>query len=317
MVVMTFMINGSAAYAGFEFTPSTQKPAPMQKRAEISVPQLILPQIQNNMMGHPAAPVMREPLNQPAPYYAPQTLAAPIAPPAVPVTRSPHVIAAPKTARPHINLYHAPQNIVTPIAPPTVPVPQPQSVMVSPKIGRLHINPYPLKNQNNRKMMPSGQSVMQGMIEKSGRLNPVQLGAGMTTGAKPNNVVAYSASAELPVPRAPGLNSRNLTPIPGGEPAPLPGIEAAYSNKNITNQQMPTHYANAVGFGRDLPLELALSQVIPQGFSYDMGGLRGEKIVSWDGGEPWNIVLNNMLRSQNMTATIRDNQVIIQPINRG
>jgi hypothetical protein len=256
IVLMTAMMNGSVAYAGFQFMPPPQKIASAPQRSVINVPQSIAPPVQNNVAGYPAPSVMVEPLNQLA------------------------------------------------------PTPRTQSA----KAGRLYIDPYPLRNQSHTQMMPSGQSVMQGMIEKSGRLNPVQLGSGMTTGAKPKNVVAYSASQELPVPRAPNFNGVNaLTPIPGGEPAPLPSIEAAYRNKNITAQNIPTYYAHAVGFGRDLPLELAVSQVIPKGFSYDLGGLRKDATLSWEGGEPWNIVLNNMLRTQNMTAIIRGDQVIIQP----
>lgn len=286
LILMMLMVNGTVAYAGFEFMPSTQRSV-VKQPVQVATPQPIAPQMHNNMIGHPAAPVMRAPLNQPAPYYAPQVMA--------PVTPS--------------------------IAPPPAPTVQPRHVVNAPKTSSLYIDPYPLRSQKNSKMMPSAQSVAQGMVEKSGRLNPVQLGAGMTTGAKAQYMAAYSASQKLPTPRAPALNGsfgrvNNLTPIPGGEPAPLPSIEAAYSNRNITAQHIPVHYANAVGFGRDLPLELALSQVIPKGFSYNLGNVNTDGVVSWEGGEPWNVVLNNMLHTKGMIADIRNNQVIIQPLAR-
>lgn len=211
--------------------------------------------------------------------------------------------------------------IPTPVAPVAPPMNIPASAPMKPK--GLYIDPYPLRNQGNTAMMPSDNSVSLAMSEQGGALTPVQLGNGMTTGVKPVKQRAAPTSSQnsndmmnnaAPVSY---VASENLTPIPGGEPAPLPGIMDAYQNSSIQSSDMPKIYANAVGFGRDLPLELAISQIIPADFSHRiMGQLDENATTSWEGGEPWNIVLNNMLRTQNMTAIVQGNEVIIQPMAR-
>ncbi|MCB1784080.1 MAG: TcpQ domain-containing protein [Alphaproteobacteria bacterium] len=70
------------------------------------------------------------------------------------------------------------------------------------------------------------------------------------------------------------------------------------------------------GFGSDMPLALALRQIVPPryAFSFQKGvnpGLR----VSWDGGKPWNEVLNGMLSPFKIKAVITPKMVIIEPDN--
>lgn len=51
----------------------------------------------------------------------------------------------------------------------------------------------------------------------------------------------------------------------------------------------------AVGFGKDLPLVTALRQVVPEGYTYVMDdNIAVGKTVSWNGGQPWPVVLNKM-----------------------
>lgn len=288
--IAVFVVSSSVllsqAQAGFEFLAPKGGMAP---RAEVSTP--------------PAAPQPILPKSQMMP--------TPVAPPVMPPNAFP---AAPVMAQPLNN-----------VAPPPAPTGQEQVMrsLEKPFKTGLYIDPYPLRTQDNIAMVPSSQSVAQGMAENGGGLTPVQLGAGMTSGAKAqkaNNQKAMNGFEPPRPPMQPMMASSGLTPIPGGEPAPLPnvaGIEQAYRDNSYSAQQIPVQYANAVGFGKELPLELALSQVIPEGFTYDIVGEVNESAtVSWEGGEPWNVVLNNMLRTQNMTAIINGDQVTIQPMAR-
>ena len=71
-------------------------------------------------------------------------------------------------------------------------------------------------------------------------------------------------------------------------------------------------YSEAIGFGRDLPLALALSQVVPPEYSYAFGqNVDVGSTVSWQGGKPWNEVLNEMLAPSGMVSIIQDRQVTI------
>jgi hypothetical protein len=75
-------------------------------------------------------------------------------------------------------------------------------------------------------------------------------------------------------------------------------------------------YGTVVGFGSDLPLPLALNQVVPAGYAYSFGeGVNPGVRVSWDGGQPWNVVLNAMLAPQNLEAVISGNAVMIKSMS--
>jgi len=99
----------------------------------------------------------------------------------------------------------------------------------------------------------------------------------------------------------------------GGEPAPLHAMPVPRAPvKAVPPAQK---FADAVGFGRDLPLALALSQIVPAEFTHSYAkDIDAGVMVSWEGGKAWDQVLNDMLRPQNLTAVIQGQQVIIQPM---
>lgn len=170
---------------------------------------------------------------------------------------------------------------------------------------KLVIDPYPL--QNNVVAPVSQVSMIEAykaMSEESGNLHPVRLGNGMTTGAKKTlsfvPKIANTTSTAYRTALTP--TGTGITPMRGNALAPLPSV-AIPSKK----------YAEAVGFGRDLPLALALSQVIPAEFIHSFAkNVDAGVTVSWEGGRPWNQILDDMLSPKNLTAVIQGNQVIIQ-----
>lgn len=183
---------------------------------------------------------------------------------------------------------------------------------------KLVIDPYPLQNasSHNASVQTSIEEIYKAMNEESGKLHPVNLGNGMSTGAKkismpiPDAVKMASTSSHQTFLTP---NASGLTPMIGAEPAPLPGAE------HLLPQQKPkaSSYPEAVGFGRDLPLALALSQVIPSDYVHSFAkDVDAGASVSWEGGQPWDEVLNTMLAPQSLTAVIQGNQVIIQPMAR-
>lgn len=173
---------------------------------------------------------------------------------------------------------------------------EPQKPMMQKSIrsSGLIIDPYPLgphvavdHNSN-----VSGASVHKAMNEESRVAHPMQLGRNMSTMTKPVRV----ASTQKSMKRAPSPRT-NLIPMPGGMiPPEMPVVE----------------YMDAVGFGRDLPVALALSQIVPPNYAYSFADDQAAgKVVSWEGGKPWDQVLDDMLAPQGLKATIEDKKVII------
>ncbi len=106
-------------------------------------------------------------------------------------------------------------------------------------------------------------------------------------------------------------NARAVSPMPAIEresiaaPAPSPEILDALNSSGS--------YANVVGFGADIPLALAMGQIVPAEFAYSFAsnvnpGLK----VSWDGGKPWTEVLNNALAPHGLRADIAGTAVIVR-----
>lgn len=225
--------------------------------------------------------------------------------------------------------------------------------------GKLVINPYPLQtgNASVRGGSMGSLPVEQAMMEQTGMLRPVAVPGqtGQTDRAHissryDNNPQAQYLNRAAITPRDPSFsvnqnaNSNIITPIPGGEgapiaemqrpsmPAPAPIFAARRSPVTpdapapmpvlaVPSQAAPmaqnnTGFGEAVGFGRDLPLALALSQVIPAEYSYAFGqNVNVGTTVSWQGGKPWNQVLDEMLAAAGMRAVIQNGQVTIQNAN--
>lgn len=214
--------------------------------------------------------------------------------------------------------------------------PAPQSPYPANNNGRLVINPYPLQQQGAVAThgVESGiLSLDQAMMEQSNQLQPVvtpgsRSSAGMMARAEitsrhdrdaivpPQKPMAqqmdYSASSMTPLP---GNGAQNAYEMPAAAPR---GIETQHlmPTPAIPMPRVPSPagaFPEAVGFGRDLPLALALSQVVPADYSFSFAGnVDAGANVSWQGGKPWNDVLNEMLAPQGLRAAIAGSQVTIQ-----
>ncbi len=183
--------------------------------------------------------------------------------------------------------------------------------------NKLVIDPYPLRGGTSS---PPPQFAMAGAYKAMGEeariLNPVKLGSDLSTGVgrQKKAYVSRPIKSVSVSPRKPFIGGSGITPMIGGEPAPLPNVATPHASMPIKSHASKT-YAQAIGFGRDLPLALAISQVIPSEFTHSfVENIDTGITVSWEGGKPWNQVLNEMLRPKNLTSVIRNNRVIIQPM---
>lgn len=76
--------------------------------------------------------------------------------------------------------------------------------------------------------------------------------------------------------------------------------------------QVSHNFGVVQGFGSDIPLALALSQIIPSNYAYSFRGtVNPGTRVSWSGGQPWNVVLGGVLKDLGLKAIVTNNTVII------
>ena len=162
----------------------------------------------------------------------------------------------------------------------------------------LMIDPYPLRAKKLVSMTTQRSTVEQALVEETDVLNPLPLGGNMDTGIQaPSARLAMTGIETDPMA---------LTPMDTGM-TPMP----------VDAQPLPGSFPNAIGFAKDVPLALALSQVIPDDFSHSyMRGVDAGKIVSWDGGKPWNEVLLEMLQPQGLAFQIQDKKVVVHEIGQ-
>ncbi|MDE1151289.1 MAG: TcpQ domain-containing protein [Micavibrio sp.] len=116
--------------------------------------------------------------------------------------------------------------------------------------------------------------------------------------------VTADAPAAMPAPRAPAVAPAPVAqqPIPAAMPAAMPAPQAA---PEATGETL-------TGFGSDLPLVIALQQVVPAGYQYSFAsGVNPGTHVSWEGGKPWQQVLSDMLGKQNLGYQLQNNTVVV------
>lgn len=290
------------AMAGFEFMPA--RPAPVQENIPVAdEPMPILP----------AAPVSAEPL---PPVTSPAMIAA--VPQEQIYVRRPRADVGAQTAPlASEDLLDAAALGLDNGADPAVQATDP---------SRLVINPYPLEAQAVHNNANDTMPVERAMLERGGVLRPVAVpGQTASFGLSARTSRATPENAPMAVPVA-EPKSTIMTPLPGNSAPMVPSLAAPRPLQSAATlpapaQATPTSppaggFTEAVGFGRDLPLALALSQVVPPEYSYAFAqDVNVGTTVSWQGGKPWNTVLAEMLAQSGLRAHIQNNQVTITSSN--
>ncbi|MGB4102279.1 MAG: TcpQ domain-containing protein [Alphaproteobacteria bacterium] len=103
----------------------------------------------------------------------------------------------------------------------------------------------------------------------------------------PVDGAAMPAPMQLPavVPEAPPPPAPSIPSTPGiATPVTTPTPAAPPSASEMVD-----------GFGRDIPLTVALKQILPPSYGFALDGVDGGMLVSWEGGKAWYHVLDDML----------------------
>ncbi len=113
--------------------------------------------------------------------------------------------------------------------------------------------------------------------------------------AAPASAPVAAAAPTMPVETEPV--SPALAPFAPATPAPA----AAAAPTDVV-----------AGFGRDLPLVIALQQVAPAGHQFSFAsGVNPGVMVSWEGGKPWQQVITDMLAPQGLSYQLQGNVVVV------
>ena len=82
------------------------------------------------------------------------------------------------------------------------------------------------------------------------------------------------------------------------------------------NAHDDTLYEVVEGFGRQIPLSIALRQIAPVEYEFLFeDGVDAGQLVNWSGGDSWQTVLGTTLSRQNLSFSIRDNVVTVFDAN--
>ncbi len=126
-----------------------------------------------------------------------------------------------------------------------------------------------------------------------------QLEQAMAAGA----IMPASGGSAAPVsmavmPSSSGRSSIGSMPLPPVTAPATPTLSAAAP-------AAVGQYAEAVGFGKELPLALAVSQIVPPDYAFSFSNsVNPGDLVSWEGGKAWNAVLNDTLGAVGASASI-------------
>lgn len=117
--------------------------------------------------------------------------------------------------------------------------------------------------------------------------------------------------AKAAPPSSPAASLRREPETPDFVP---PAKMTPASARSAPSTLRPEDMAPIAGFGRDVPLALAMRQVVPAnyGFSFAEGVDPGQRI-SWTGGKPWNEALEAALRPHGLTVVLAPNAVRVEP----
>jgi hypothetical protein len=133
-------------------------------------------------------------------------------------------------------------------------------------------------------------------------------GNGMT-----NDPITWNQPMNAQAPRAPqNLMAAAPAPVMAAPVAPVMSSDPMASAAPMMAAPISSGYDVTEGFGKDLPLVMAIRQIVPAqyGFVFDQN-IDTQAHVSWQGGQPWDIVLQNTLAPLNMQASINGNVVSI------
>ena len=284
LAVVGFFLTATSTQAGFEWVPAAKTaPAP----AEASPPPAV-----------PASPVEEAPMAQPPAdellLPEDQTL-SPI--PGGDAPAAENVLALPPEAQPVIRTKTFAQD-----APADLPVPD----MGSPQDAAAAQAALDTKQEvmvpvTTHVVLPDDapDSARENLPKDSVEIKPYVVPQDLATPPSTDITTVTPIEAEV------------MAPAETATPEALP-VEAAPA------AQAAPSYATVEGFGSDMPLALALRDIVPDGYAYSFGrNVNPAAIVSWSGSKAWPEIISEMIAPLGLRAELNGNVVVIRSNTQG
>jgi hypothetical protein len=116
-------------------------------------------------------------------------------------------------------------------------------------------------------------------------------------------------SQPAPVPDMGGMS--DLAPVTTDTAPPAPEAMMPMPASSSPASAMPAGEVLS-GFAKDVPLVMALQQIVPPGYQYSFSsGVDAGTSVSWEGGKPWQGVLGDMLGAHGLGYSIQNNTIVV------
>ncbi len=110
----------------------------------------------------------------------------------------------------------------------------------------------------------------------------------------------------------------NPYPLEGKDSLPIEEEEAVEEQPPVQIEATEEGAKHDIieGFGKDMPIALALGQIVPPEYAYSFGdNVNPGARISWEGGKSWDEVLNDALAPLDMEASIHDKKIVIKNNN--
>lgn len=314
VMILSLSASQKPAFAGFEWTPP-------EATEEVIMPDVPAPVVKGDALpsdeaAAPTIPTMEPVYEQPVMENTPENSGASsmktrvfkpkdAAPPAEPpVEPAPAEMAAPAPTPAPVEPTPAPQDDSF------LPMPHQAQTQEAP----IYVEPEQLKappasqmHAQQAEIVPEVQhKIEQPAQEQMPAANPKENGE-LTINPFP--LKEKSAVQE---------NSSETVVLPTDTKKKLSSIEASDSQdsgeKIIWNENET--YEVVEGFGKDMPLVMALGQIVPAKYAYFFGrGVNPGASVSWDGGKPWNEVLQHALAPLHIGIQVEDKKISLFMLN--
>lgn len=115
---------------------------------------------------------------------------------------------------------------------------------------------------------------------------------------------------------SPDMPAQKVAPVeaaPAVAPVPAEEEESVATIAAPAAPVAPSETGEVIsGFGADLPLVIALQQVVPAGYQFSFAkDVNPGAIVSWDGGRPWQVVVADMLSGAGLGYRLQNNVIVV------
>lgn len=109
-------------------------------------------------------------------------------------------------------------------------------------------------------------------------------------------------------------NSRQPLDLKGSDGGAQIVVEGMSAAKDYKNYQSDLEFAEPVeGFGRQIPLSIALRQIAPVEYEFMFeDGIDTGDLVNWEGGKSWKVVLKETLERKDLSFVIQENMISIR-----